>query len=91
MTTDEMRKRIAIATKIQRERGVYNQDLNPSELTGFINSLSDASKERLNPFSQREISNIVKIAVTIANLDGRKDIEDKDIVKATDLMEQIPF
>lgn len=91
LTTDEMRKRIAVATKIQRERGVYNQDLNPSELTGFINSLSDANEERPDPFSQREISNIVKIAVTIANLDGRKDIEDKDIVKATDLMEQIPF
>ena len=91
LTTDEMRKRIAVATKIQRERGVYNQDLPLSELTGFINSLSDANEERPDPFAQREISNIVKVAVTIANLDGRKDIEDKDIVKATDLMEQIPF
>lgn len=91
LTTDEMRKRIAVATKIQRERGIYNQDLKPVELTGFMESLSDTSKKRLEAFSPREISNIVKVAVTIANLEGRKDIEDKDVAKATDLMEQIPF
>lgn len=83
----QMREKIAKATEKQRKRGVYNQNLSPYEINEFC-TLADRAKavfEGLKDISEREKSNVLKVARTIADLDGVEKIESGHIEEAARL------
>lgn len=86
-TTENLRRKVAAAVKVQRGRGVKNARLNPKQLlelcpldeekAAFLENQS--SKFNL---SQRGISACLKIARTIADMEGRQKIELSDLKEA---------
>ncbi len=70
-STEEIRKCVANATKIQREKGVYNADLSPIEILELQNN---------------RIAMLWKVALTIANLDNRKEINLADMNESFSLV-----
>ncbi len=89
-TLQEMRERIATAIKIQRERGVYNSRLSPQEVAHYC-EISDEDRKLLENFAerydlpQRSISNTLKVALTVANMDGRTQIRTNDLKEAMEM------
>ena len=86
-STQELRIQIARAVKIQRERRRKNARLLPAEIPEFCPLGSEEraflEKETVkNNFSQRGVSSCLKVARTIADMDGRKDITCKDLKEA---------
>lgn len=87
---EEMKKKIATAYKIQRKRGVYNAHLTPSDIENYCELKDEASKaffqkiEKTN-LSPRGLSNILKVSLTIANMDGREQILKKDLKQAFEI------
>ena len=91
---DELRKGIINAYEIQRTSGVYNEHIsigdfqkvevdNKGEL--ILNKATD--KYQLSP---REVKNILKVALTIANMDKRKKVMKSDIEESITLHGQLP-
>ncbi len=86
-TIEELQNKVSAAFKIQRERGVYNNDLSPQEILDYA-YLDQDSRKVLDSYTLREqatprdISNVLKIALTCANLDGRTEIKLNDLNKA---------
>ena len=86
----EMRNRIATAIKIQRERGVYNSHLNPQQILAFC-KISDSDRKLLEQYAersgsrQRNIVNTLKVALTVANMDGRTQIRTSDLKEAIEM------
>lgn len=83
----QMRKKIANATEKQRKRGAYNQKLTPYEINEFC-TMTDRAKavfDGLKDISEREKSNVLKVARTIADLDGVEKIESEHIEEAARL------
>ena len=86
----EMKKKIATAYKIQRKRGVYNAHLTPSDIENYCKLKDEASKaffkkiEKTN-LSPRGLNNILKVSLTIANMDGREQILKKDLKQAFEI------
>lgn len=83
----QMREKIAKATEKQRKRGAYNQKLTPYEINEFC-TLTDRAKavfEGLKDISEREKSNVLKVARTIADLDEVEKIESGHIEEAARL------
>lgn len=83
----QMREKIAMATEKQRKRGAYNQKLTPYEINEFC-TLTDRAKavfDGLKDISEREKSNVLKVARTIADLDGVEKIESGHIEEAARL------
>lgn len=89
-TLKEMRGRIATAIKIQRERGVYNSHLNPQQVAQYC-KINDEDRKLLDWYSerfdisQRNIANTLKVALTIANMDGRVHIRTNDLREAMEM------
>lgn len=89
-TLKEMRGRIATAIKIQRERGVYNSHLNPQQVAQYC-KINDEDRKLLDWYSkrfdisQRNIANTLKVALTIANMDGRVQIRTNDLREAMEM------
>lgn len=84
----QMREKIAAATDVQRKRGTYNQKLTPCEITSFC-TLTDRAKlvlYGLKNITDREESNVLKVARTIADLDGVEEIESGHIEEAVKLV-----
>ena len=90
ITVDEMKKHIENAIKIQRENenGHYNSKLDPSEVA----ELCKLSKECQEYFdkntldsSPRAKSNALKVALTIANMDNRREISMADLKESLEL------
>ena len=81
-----MKERIATAYEIQRERGIYNSHLNPEEISKYCqleNSLKKLFQNIIDTgLSPREINNILKVSLTIANMDGREQIQSRDLKEA---------
>lgn len=89
-TTDDIRKGIATAVKIQRKRqGIKNAKLDPQEMAEFC-SIDVDGKEVLNMaisrygFSPRAISSCIKVSRTIADIDDSKNIKPNHIKEAID-------
>lgn len=91
-SSEEIRKRINKARKIARERykkyGIYsNSELSPALIQKYCKLGTKEKKiledafEKLG-FSARAYSRILKIARTIADLDGKENIELKSIAEA---------
>ena len=91
ISTEKLRQPIAIATKIQRERqGKKNALLTPQEVFEYCalgkneQELLDNSM-RLNDFSQRALSSILKLARTISDMEGSPKITEKSLTEAVSL------
>ncbi len=80
VSTDQLRKNIARAVKVQRLRqGKRNGDLSPNEIQKYCTLTSDAASyldkiKDCEEFSQRSVSSVLKLSRTIADMDGSLDI-----------------
>lgn len=87
VTVKEMRDRIAKAYAIQRERGVFNADLTPEQMAKYC-VMDDDSRNWLmkevmdKDIADRERQKLLKVALTVANMDGRKEICLSDLKEA---------
>ncbi|MCQ2600909.1 MAG: YifB family Mg chelatase-like AAA ATPase [Treponema sp.] len=88
MSIDELKKQIATAYEIQRKRGVYNNQMTPEQIQQYC-KLDEESQEFLNKredlFTPRGRANLLKLSLTIANMDGREEIHINDIKEAHEL------
>lgn len=89
-TTEEIRTDIARAVKAQRKRqGSKNAQLSPQEILDFCPLDAEARKVLDNAtlrygFSPRAISSCLKVARTIADLAGEKDIQADHMIEAVE-------
>ena len=89
ISVDELKRHIADAFRIQRKSGTYNQYLSPVQLkekvgdsfTADMKSFLGNESEKYE-FSDRRIAASMKVALTIANLDGREKIQMEDLKEA---------
>lgn len=87
LSTQDLRKDIARAVKIQRSRGKRNSKLLPEEMSEFcsLGVEQEAFFEReaeIKGFSRRAISACIKLARTICDMEGRDKIEVRDLQEA---------
>ena len=91
-TSEEIRKRVNMAKKVQTERYKYDNIHSNSELTSDLikkycelssesNKLLKSAFEKFG-FSARAHNKVIKLARTIADLDNSKDILEKHIAEA---------
>lgn len=87
-TTEELRKAIATGIEAQRKRqGCKNAKLSPSELHEYC-KMDKECEQILNDaairysFSPRGVSSCLKLSRTIADMDGRENLEPADIREA---------
>ncbi len=91
---EKAREQIACAYKIQRERGTFNHDLSAKDLADYCQldekgkSFLSSIAEEKNEENQRKVFNTMKIALTVANLDNRTNVLEKDLKEAYTL--QLP-
>lgn len=84
---EELRKHIKTAFEIQRKNPAYNNNLSPWDLSEKAKLEDEALKImdswiiKYDVGSRRE-SNILKVALTIANMDGREIISKDDVLEA---------
>ena len=85
-TKKQILEMIASATKIQRERGKYNNDLSPQEVSELYDSLDEKSKSIVDRYIEapRKRNLLIKAALTNANLYGRKNITFEDVKEIAD-------
>ena len=89
-TTEEIRQGVARAVKQQRKRqGIKNAHLTPQEILDFCPLDTDSRKVLDNAtlrygFSPRAISSCLKVARTIADIAGVKDIKEEHMSEAID-------
>lgn len=88
MSTSELRKKIAVAVKVQRKRQrEKNARLNPSEIREFCTCSAEADRtlyeqaEKLC-FSPRAVASSLKTARTIADMEGSDRIEREHVEEA---------
>lgn len=92
ITLEEMRSHVTNAIKIQRKRGGYNAHLSSIETEHFC-TLDSLCKDYLNNevsrqnLSSRGTANLLKVALTIANMDSREKINIDDLKEANSLCE----
>ena len=94
ITVSEMKQHIENAIRIQRENPHYNAGLNPQEIAEKcrLNEESQKYFNRVNPeMSERTKANTLKVALTIANMDNRREIALKDLQEAVSLNSPIPI
>lgn len=92
---EEARKRVAEAYRIQRKRGIFNRDLSPADISKYC-ALDKESAEffkktvTTDEFSRRAAANILKVSLTLANMEGRENIMARDIAEAHNLILPAP-
>ena len=88
MSIEELKAQIATAYEIQRKRGVYNSHMTPEEIQKYCKldkegqEYLDKEEDKLTP---RGKSNLLKLSLTIANMDGREEIRINDLKEAREL------
>lgn len=83
----ELKEHIRTAFEIQRNNGAYNSNLNPYELSERAKLDKDAlyildKWLTEHDVGERRGSNILKVALTIANIDGREIVSKRDVSEA---------
>lgn len=84
---EELRKHIKIAFEIQRKNPAYNNNLSPWDLSEKA-KLDDEAMNILDSWvikhdvGTRRETNILKVSLTIANMDGREIISKDDVLEA---------
>ena len=84
---EEMQEHVKKAYEIQRKRGVYNAHMNPQEIEEYC-KLSEACEkyvDSIENLTPRQRANMLKLSLTIANMDGREEILMKDLQEAREL------
>ncbi len=90
ISTDEIRKGVALAVKTQRQRqGVRNEKLLPQEVQQFCEMSMDARKVLDNAvmrygFSPRAVSGCMMVSRTIADIDGCELIQKNHVAEAVE-------
>ena len=88
---EKARERIKKAYEIQRKRGTYNNDLTEAQL-GSLVTLDEKGKEFYTKIveneglSHREVINMLRMSLTIANMDGRENVLSKDLKEAFNMI-----
>lgn len=82
----ELREHVKKAYEIQRRNGTYNQNLSPYELSE--RNLDGEALKKIDSYvtehdigTRREL-NILRVANTIANMDGRETVTKDDVLEA---------
>lgn len=88
---DKARKRIARAYEIQRARGKFNNDLTAEDMRSLC-----ALGEKENAFFERQVTesglsrdeaeDMLRVSLTIANMDGREKIRLRDLKEAHNMV-----
>lgn len=84
---EELRKHIKTAFEIQRKNPAYNNNLSPWDLSEKA-KLDDEAMNILDSWvikhdvGTRRESNILKVSLTIANIDGREIVSKEDLLEA---------
>lgn len=92
ITVEEMKQHILNAMTIQRNNQNYNSNLTPQEIAEKCKLDEKSQKYFDNEFSdksERSKANSLKLALTIANMDNRTEIELKDLREAVELNKSI--
>ena len=92
ITVEEMKQHILNAMTIQRNNQNYNSNLTPQEIAEKCKLDEKSQKYFDNEFSdksERSKANSLKLALTIANMDNRTEIEFKDLREAVELNKSI--
>lgn len=87
ISLEEMREQVRKAYEIQRKRGVYNSHLTPEQIDEYC-KLSEPCEKYVNgieDLSPRSKANLLKLSLTIANMDGREEILMNDLLEAREL------
>lgn len=88
MSIETMKAQIATAFEIQRKRGVYNSHMNPQQIEEYC-KLDKEGQEYLDRESEnltvRGKNNLLKLSLTLANMDGREEIHLNDLKEAREL------
>lgn len=88
VSIEQMKASIKKAYEIQRKRGVYNSHMTPEQIQMYCKldkesqAYLDKEEEKLTP---RGKANLLKLSLTIANMDGREEIRINDIKEAREL------
>lgn len=89
LSIDKMKQRIANAYRIQRQRGVFNSNLTTSQISQYCQLSEDSKKfyEKIieTNLPQENLYNLLKVSLTIANMDGRQQIQTNDLKQATNV------
>lgn len=81
---ENIKNGIKTAYEIQRKRGIFNEDFSPTDILTYC-KMEDGAKEILRKttetrdLSNRQVANSQKVALTIANMDGREIITEQDM------------
>ena len=88
MSIETMKAQIATAFEIQRKRGVYNSHMNPQQIEEYC-KLDKEGQEYFDRESEnltvRGKNNLLKLSLTLANMDGREEIHLNDLKEAREL------
>lgn len=86
VSIQDLQSRIAKAYKIQRKRGVFNHSLSPSQLAEFCKLDNECQKyvDEIH-LNESEKNNLLKVTLTVANMDGREEIQLNDLKEANEL------
>ncbi len=88
LSYDDMKAAISRAYEIQRKRGVYNSHMTPEQIQMYCKldkesqAYLEKEEDKLTP---RGKSNLLKLSLTIANMDGREEIHLNDLKEAREL------
>lgn len=88
LTLEKMRERISRAYEIQRQNGTYNSRLKDYEVNACNidkKAMTMLASFKKNLLSERETINLIKVSLTIANMDGRQKIMTEDLADAINL------
>lgn len=85
------RKEIKSAYEIQRKRGIFNHDLKDDDISKYCTLDKECAEfftknVTQEMFSRKEATNILKVSLTLANMEGRENICKKDIAEAYSLV-----
>lgn len=89
---DKMIEHIKNAYDIQRERHTYNTNLSGEKLEYYFNADEKAKlyiENIAENYSVNEIQNAKKVAITLANMEGRERIEIEDVKEALSLSQNV--
>lgn len=86
----EARERIRNAYEIQRKRGIFNHDMKDSDISKYCTldkECADFFKNNVSKseFSRKAAANILKVSMTLANMEGREQIRIQDLNEAYNL------
>ena len=85
----EMKKHIENAFRIQREHEHYNSKLNAVESADLCKLNEECKKyfdSRKDNYTPRQQQNMLKVALTIANMDNRREISLNDLKESVELV-----